>query len=161
MIAAVRRVLAWFARKPRVLPAALSIAFVVVTLSPLKRDPIRDDFPLSTFPMFAFERPTLLSMSYALGVTRSGERRYLSPGVVGTAEVLQARATIETAVNGGKKPLAALCAKIAQRVSTFSAFDDVVTIRIVTGTHESVEFLVRDTMGKEVERTHCAVPRAR
>jgi hypothetical protein len=160
MIAAVRRVLAWFARKPRVLPAALSIALVVVTLSPLRRDPIRDDFPLSTFPMFAFERPTLLSMTYALGVTRSGERRYLSPGVVGTAEVLQARATIETAVNGGRRSLAALCAQIAGRVSRMSEFDDIATIRIVTGTHESVEFLVRDTMGKEVERIHCPVPRA-
>jgi hypothetical protein len=34
-----------------------------------------------------------------------------------------------------------------------------VTVKIVTGTHDAVDFLVRGVRGKEVERTHCAVPR--
>ena len=65
-----------------------SIALLALTLSPVVREPTDDGFPLSTYPMFATERPTELSMVYALGVTRSGERRYLRPFLIGSGEVL-------------------------------------------------------------------------
>ena len=143
----------------RALAAVVTIALIGATLSPLVRNPADDGFPLSTYPMFAFERPTKLTMSYALGVTRAGERRYLTPVIIGSGEVLQARAVIERAVAGGPREQTALCHRIAAQIRRFSAFDDVVTIRIVTGTHDAVEFLVRDQVGREVERMRCEVAR--
>ncbi len=82
----------------RALAIVTSLALVGAALSPLVRDPADDGFPLSTYPMFAWSRPTELTASYALGVTPGGGRRYLSPALVGSGEVLQARAIIEAGV---------------------------------------------------------------
>ncbi len=145
---------------PRVLPAAFSIALIGATLWPLARKPIEDDFPLSTYPMFAWRRPTALTMSYAVGITQTGTRRYLRPVIAGSYEVLQARAIIERGVKGTPRERGALCTRIAERVTAFPEFADVVTIAIVTGTHDSVEFLLRDHPGTVVERTRCSVTRS-
>ncbi len=138
--------------------AVISFVLIGATLSPLAREPADDGFPLSTYPMFAWRRPTKLTMSYPLGVTAQGPR-YLSPGIVGSFEVLQARAIVERAVAKGGKELAMLCERIATRVATTPRFADVTAIRIVTGNHEAVEFLVRDAAGIEYERARCEVKR--
>jgi hypothetical protein len=142
----------------RVAAAVVSIVLIGATLWPLHRRPADDGFPLSTYPMFAWKRPTQLRMSYALGESPAG-RRYLSPRVVGSGEVLQARATIERAVGRGGRTLAELCQAIARNVGASPAFADVTAIRIVTGTHDAVDFLVRDLLGPEVERVRCEVRR--
>lgn len=134
----------------------VSVALIGATLSPLARKPADDGFPLSTYPMFAWRRPTKLTMSYPLGVTAQGPR-YLSPGVVGSFEVLQARAIVERAVAKGGKELAMLCDRIAARVAMTPRFADVTAIRIVTGNHDAVEFLVRGAPGIEYERAACEV----
>ena len=71
----------------RVAAAVVSIALILATLSPLVRDPIDDSYPLSTYPMFAWKRPTTLQMSYAIGETQTGERK-----VTGTATLAFPRA---------------------------------------------------------------------
>jgi hypothetical protein len=133
-------------------------ALIGATLSPLARAPADDGFPLSTYPMFARARPTLVTMSYPLGVTADGGRRYLSPALIGTGEVLQALAIVERAA-GRPAELPKLCEAIARRVAVRPAYADVVAIRVVTGWHEAVELLVRDRIGTEIERARCAVPR--
>lgn len=143
----------------RALAAVVSVALVGATLSPLVRDPVDDGFPLSTYPMFAWKRPTKLTMSYAIGETDRGERRYLTPRVVGSGEVLQARAIVERAATKGGKELAAFCQKIAGNVARLDRFRDVVRIRVMSGTHESIEFLVDGKLGVEYERTRCEVRR--
>ena len=50
-------------------------------------------------------------------------------------------------------------ATIAGRVGLLADYRDVVSIRIVTGTHDAVDFLVRDLRGGEQERTRCEVRR--
>jgi hypothetical protein len=137
----------------------VSIALIGATLSPLARKPADDGFPLSTYPMFAWARPTQLTASYALGVTAGGGRRYLSPALVGSGEVLQARAIIEAAVARRGPGLVALCQQIASRVASRGSYSEVTAIRIVTGTHDAVEFLVRDQLGREVEVGRCPVIR--
>lgn len=131
---------------------------VGAALSPLAREPADDGFPLSTYPMFAWPRPTLVTMSYPLGVTAGGGRRYLSPALIGTGEVLQALAIVERAV-GRPDELPRLCDAIARRVAARRAYADVVAIRVVTGWHEAVELLARDRLGTEIERVRCDVPR--
>lgn len=139
--------------------AVVSLALVGATLWPLVRDPTDDGFPLSTYPMFSWKRPTKLRMTYGLGATATGERVYLSPWIAGSGEVLQARAIFERAASQGRAGLARLCTQIAERVAALPAYADVVTIRIVDGTHDSVEYLVRDQIGSETERHRCPVPR--
>ena len=80
------------------------------------RDPRDDAFPLSTYPMFAEPRPTTLTMDYALGETAAGERRTLSPRLVGTGEVLQAYARFERAV-ARAGPARPRCAARSRRAS--------------------------------------------
>ena len=143
----------------RVAAATVSIALIAATLSPLLRAPTDDGFPLSTYPMFAWKRPTKLSMSYPIGETATGERRYLVPRTIGSGEVLQARAIVERAVAKGGPELAQLCQKIAANVSRAPRFADVVRIRMMSGTHESIDYLVEGKLGVEIERTRCEVRR--
>ncbi len=144
-------------RDSRRTAAILSIAVLLVVASPILREPWNDGFPLSPYAMFAFARPTKLTMDYGLGETATGQRVYLTPRIVGSGEVLQALNVIARARAAGKLP--ELCATIAARVATLPKYRDVVAIRIVSGTHDAVEFLVRDQIGKEVERARCVVKR--
>lgn len=143
----------------RIYAAAVSLALIAATLWPVLRDPRDDGFPLSTYPMFASKRPTQQTYHYALGETAAGERRTLSPGLVGTGEILQALRVIERAVAGGRGELAKLCDAIAARVAADDDRADIIAIRFVTGTHDAVEYLARDKVGREVEMLRCAVKR--
>lgn len=143
--------------RARVVAALVSTALVAATLEPLIREPFDDGFPLSTYPMFATRRPTVQTFHYALGVTRDGKRRTLSPRMIGSGEILQALQVIASAVGRGEtKPL---CEAIAARVAGEDEFADVVAIRIVTGTHDAVEYLSHDIVGREYERMRCEVKR--
>ena len=143
----------------RLWPALVSLALLGATLAPLLRKPTDDGFPLSTYPMFASRRPTVQTFHYALGQTAAFERRTLTPQLIGTGEVLQALRVIDRAMAGGPKELDRLCEAIAARVAADDDYRDVVAIRIVTGTHDAVEYLARGKVGSETERTRCTVTR--
>ncbi|HEY5925835.1 MAG TPA: hypothetical protein VIV11_29310 [Kofleriaceae bacterium] len=143
----------------RVYAAVVSVAMLAATLYPLTLDPREDGFPLSTYPMFAWKRPTKQTYRYALGETAAGQRRTLRPILVGTREVLQAIRVFDRAMSGGRPALTQLCESIAARVAGHEDFGDVVAIRIVTGTHDSVEYLARDVIGREIEHVRCVVKR--
>jgi hypothetical protein len=143
----------------RVYAAAVSLALIGAAVWPVAREPREDSFPLSTYPMFASRRPTRQTYRYALGVTANGERRTLSPLLVGTGEVLQAIRVIDRAVAGGQGAMREMCRTIAARVAAEPAFHDIVTVRFVTGTHDAVEYLARGVVGHETELLHCEVTR--
>lgn len=145
--------------RARVAAGCISLALIAATLSPLLRDPYDDGFPLSTYPMFATKRLTTLSMHYALGEGAAGERIILEPALVGTGEVLQAMRVFERAVAGGRPGMTRLCDAIAARIAADADYQHVTAVRVVTGTHDSVEYLARDVVGRELERTRCTVPR--
>lgn len=136
-----------------------TIVLLALVVWPLVGDPRNDAFPLSTYPMFGEPRRTTLTMDYALGETASGERRTLSPVLAGTGEVLQAYALFERAVHGPREGLQRLCGEIAARVANDPAYRDVVSVRIVTGTHDAIDYLVRHQVGPEHERLRCLVLR--
>jgi hypothetical protein len=143
----------------RVAAGVVSVALLAATLEPLVRDPYDDGFPLSTYPMFATKRDTQQTFHYALGVTRDGKRRTLSPALIGSGEVLQALRVLEGAVGRGRDATRTLCETIAARVATDEDFTDVVAIRIVTGTHDAVDYLSHAKIGVESELVHCEVRR--
>lgn len=144
-------------RTNRITATIVSIVLVIAVLEPLRREPWDDSFPLSPYAMFAFKRPTKLTMEYAYGVTAAGEKRALTPGIVGSAEVLQALTIFQSAKSRGELPQ--LCATIAGRVAALERYEDVAQIRIVSGTHDAVDYLVRHVEGTEVTRTTCPVSR--
>jgi len=131
----------------------VSFALVALTLAPLARRPDDDGFPLSTYPMFATRRSTTVTLTYAFATTRTGERRAIPPSLVGSREVLQARAILASS------DPTALCATIAARAARDDDFDDAATISIVTGRHDAVAYLVDQAPGHERVRATCAVPR--
>lgn len=145
--------------RARLAAGCISLALIGATLSPLLREPYDDGFPLSTYPMFATRRLTTLSMHYALGVGAGGERIVLEPALVGTGEVLQAIRVIDRAISGGRPAMNQLCTAIAARVAADGDYRHVTAVRVVTGTHDSVEYLARDLVGRELERTRCPVKR--
>ena len=145
--------------RARIAAAVISIGLVAATLWPVTKDPRDDGFPLSTYPMFASKRPTVQTYRYALGETAAGERRILSPRMVGTGEVLQALRILQRGIAGGRDEAVGLCAAIAARVAREDAFREVVAIRLVRGTHDAVEYLARDRVGREVELVRCEVTR--
>ncbi len=136
----------------------VSVVLLVATLSPLARDPGDDSFPLSTYPMFAFARPTRVEIGYAIGQTATGTRR-LTPTLIGAGEVLQAMAVVETAIKSGPRRLEPLCRGIAARVAADADYGDVVAIRIVWATIDAVAYLVDDQPASEAERARCVVSR--
>ena len=137
----------------------VAVVLVGATLVPLARRVSSDSFPFSTYPMFAVPRPTSLTLAYGLGLTATGDRRPLAPRLAGTGEVLQAAAVFDDAVNGGTKTLAPLCTKIAERIAAEPSLDDIAFVRIVTGTHDALDYLLHDTLGRETERWRCRVTR--
>lgn len=145
--------------RARIAAAVVSIGLIGATLWPVAKDPRDDGFPLSTYPMFASKRPTVQTYRYALGETAAGERRILSPGMVGTGEVLQALRILQRAASGGRAEAGRLCEAIAARVAGADEFRDVAAIRLVTGTHDAVEYLARDRVGREREILRCEVKR--
>lgn len=143
----------------RALAAITSLALVGATAWPLVHDPRDDGFPLSTYPMFATRRGAVQTYRYALGETVGGARRTLRPDLLGTGEVLQALRVVDRAFSGGHDELARLCDRIAARAAADRDFRDVVAIRIVSGTHDAVEYLARGRVGREVEHLRCRVKR--
>ena len=135
----------------------VSLVLVGTTLEPLLRKPYEDGFPLSTYAMFAFPHSTSLTMDYAIAVTRTGDRRPLPPPLIGSGEVLQALVVISHAKEAHLLP--ELCTEIAGRVARVPAYDDVTEIRIVSGTHDAVDYLVRHVTGLETIHATCKVQR--
>ncbi|HEU0030022.1 MAG TPA: hypothetical protein VFQ53_05275 [Kofleriaceae bacterium] len=143
----------------RGLAATISIVLVALAVSPVARAPRDDGFPLSTYPMFAGNRSSELVLSYAFGETATGERRAIAPRLLGTGEVMQARALLDAAAVGTPAQRLVLCDAIASRVAGDGALADVIRIRIVTGTHDAIALLADGRRGREVDRVRCEVHR--
>jgi hypothetical protein len=138
----------------------LSAVLLVLMLSPLFRRPPVDSFPLSTYPMFSFgRRDATTVVERALGVDVKGVRRPIPPRLVGSEEVLQAKATLAQSIRQGQKATRALCRDIAARVAQESAFADIVSVEIRTDTFDAVAFFEgqKDPKDSKVHATCKAV----
>jgi hypothetical protein len=141
----------------------VSIIALAAVAEPMIRSPYGsrqvDDFPLSTYPMFAAKRPdATLYLDYAVGLTADQQRRFIPPRDVANSEVLQARAVLAKAMNGGADARRALCERIAARVVQDRRLTDVVTITLVSGKHDAMAYLTRGETGTEQVRATCPVP---
>ena len=118
----------------------LAVAVIVLLLSPAFRDPPRDSFPLSDYPMFSHGRPdSRLTLTHALGITDTGKTQALSPRISSAnAEVLQSMVTIGRSVHEGRA--AAFCREVAERVAADNGLDAIVEVRLATSEYDCVRY---------------------
>lgn len=107
------------------LSLALAAHLVVGLLvaGPAFRDPPRDDFPLSNYPMFSERKDPRVSIQQVVARTEAGTETVLPPEFVANEEVMQAAATLRRAMAAGSEALGALCLEIAARVAASSDAD--------------------------------------
>jgi hypothetical protein len=76
----------------------------------------RDSFPLSNYPMFSHPRgqPVLFSV---VATSAAGNEWNVPSALVGSDEVLQTKALIQRAVDGGQAAMARLCEDVASRLT--------------------------------------------
>jgi hypothetical protein len=126
-------------------PRVVVIVVVVAMAAPSLSVRPSDDFPISTYPMFAVDRGARTAVSTAMGVTASGAEVRLSPRLLaGADEPILAVRTARVMVN---RDPGGWCAEVAGRVATDARAtgpDPVVTIRVVTETHDAVATLTED-----------------
>ncbi len=122
---------------------AVTLGCVALVVSPvLAREP-KDSFPLSTYPMFSHGRKdATVTVDHAVALGPGGDERPVPPALVGSDEVLQARATIGRAVRRGGVETQALCAAIAGRVKGASALSSAERIEIRTTKVDAVAWFI-------------------
>jgi hypothetical protein len=117
----------------------VTAAVAAVVLAPGVIPSLADDFPLSTYPMFAVDRGPTSVIPTAVGWTEAGSRVRLSPYLLaGTSEPIHAVRTARVEVAGGRS--ADWCDEIARRAATRPPrqHDRVVSIEVVTETHDAL-----------------------
>ncbi len=144
----------------------LSALVLAAVLSPLRldpQDPSQDSFPLSTYPMFSYDRGRIASVTIALAFGPNGLEVPIPPGFVATSETMQAMKTIAKSVRQGGARERELCRSIAERVasSTDPEFRTANQVAFVRNTVDSIDYLAGNTrpLTRQVHM-HCPVRRA-
>ena len=149
----------------RVYAVTVSALLVCAVMYPAlldPQDPSTDGFPLSTYPMFSYDKPRTATVTSAVALGDGGFEQPLAPSFVGTSETMQALRTIARAVRAGGEREAQLCGTIAERVAQ-SRDRELLAARevaLVTLTVDSIHYLAGDRtpLKRRIER-RCAVPR--
>jgi hypothetical protein len=145
----------------------LSLAVLAAVLSPLRldpQDPRQDSFPLSTYPMFSYDRGRVAAVTVALAVGPGDYEAPIPPSFIATSETMQAMKTLAKSVRQGGERSRELCAAIAQRVASSPdpAFAPARSVAFVRVSYDAIDYLAgqRKALSRDVHE-RCAVPRKR
>jgi hypothetical protein len=120
-----------------------AVIAAVLVLAPVFRQPARDSFPLSNYPMFANDRGPVTLVNTVLGVDRDGELHTLSPEIIGGSdEVILAASTVTRAIRGGTTDH--LCRSAADRADPGAGDGELILLRVVTHRYDTVDYLQGD-----------------
>lgn len=120
---------------------AVGLVVLVAVLVPLVRAERHDSFPLSNYPMFTSDKPSVTSFVRAIGVRDDGTEEVLPPEIAGgTIEVIHANRTLGRAIREGRA--VEMCGEIAAR--TAGDKPDVATVLIVTEDYDVIDALRAD-----------------
>jgi hypothetical protein len=129
---------------------------------PVTRQNIDDDgFPLSTYPMFAWPKGRVVSVTSAVAVSADGANTPVPPRYIANAETMQAIRTLLAAARHPRESLE-LCRAIASRLPSASApeLHDARHVEIVTGRVDTIEYLAgRATPSSRQLHARCDVER--
>lgn len=142
----------------RRVPAVLVSLFVVAAiLAPALRDPPRDSFPLSTYPMFSSVRgPSWVHV--VVGFDAEGREHRVDPSVVANAEVMQAARTIALAVRRFRSRQ--LCLEVAGRVAGERALAGVERLEVQSRRFDPRTYFESGGVPERtIRRARCEVPR--
>lgn len=115
---------------------AVSLVLAGVVALPLAGVVRSDGFPVSTYPMFAGARASVVSLPSAVAIAPDGHRRTLPPSAVASGQVIQAFETLRQAIRGGADTTHALCGRIAGRLDPELA----AAVEIVTERFDAVAY---------------------
>lgn len=125
----------------RLIATTWGLSVVLVVASPMLRNPLNDDFPLSTFPMFAepLGQPAFYS---AEGVRPDRSRVMVPPEIIANGAAMQAVQTLQTAHSQGDKALRQLCERIAQQAAQDPRLREAQRVEIVTARYDPIAYFV-------------------
>lgn len=126
--------------RPVVAYVATALLALVIVSPVLAKTP-KDSFPLSTFPMFAEGRKDAnVTVDHAVAIDGEGNETPIPPPLIGSDEVLQARATIGRAIKRGSAAAKDLCVAIGERLVKSSDFAGTKSIELRTTRLDAVGY---------------------
>jgi len=134
----------------RIFAALLGIAMVGAVVSPIFGDPPVDGFPLSNYPMFSRPRDTEnVKIAHVVAFDANGGGRPVSPGLLGSREVMQAYRTVFIAVRGGPSAAEDLCTRAATAVADAGAdWSSAVRLEVRLDTFDAIKYFEGETRAK-------------
>lgn len=114
---------------------AVTALVVLALVVPVLLD--RDSFPLSTYPMYSRARAAHTTLVTAYGIDTDGDRRELTPTLIGDSDdPLVVAGRLRAALASDRADVR--CSEIAQRVSRRPSLAEVVSIEVVSERHDTV-----------------------
>lgn len=138
--------------KDLIVGTLVSLAAAAAMLAPMFGPLENDSFPLSTFPMFTRHRGKPV-MHQLLGIERDGGERRLTPELLGTSEVLQAKVLIDRAA-GSQERSARLCRSVAQRVARSGEHSQLTALELRRVRFDPVAYFSQGRTPIESKRLH-------
>lgn len=135
-----------------------SAGLVLAIVWPILRDPPKDGFPLSNYPMFSSSRDrTRSEIPHVVGYSKEGRHRPLTPEQLGSAEIMQAYVTVRLAIRKGHAR--DLCQRSAELVASQPEHADLERLEVRTDVYDSLAYFSGDKKPRKT-RVHarCAVP---
>ncbi len=135
----------------------VSVGLLVAVLWPILRDPPRDGFPLSSYPMFSADRRSAdAEIGHVVGYSREGRHRPLPPALLGSEEIMQAHQTVRVAIRRGYAR--DLCQRAAARVRADPDHADLERLEVRTDHYDALAYFAGDTKPRST-RVHarCSV----
>ena len=147
---------------PKWVASLLSVVLLGAVLFPIVenwQETPRDDFPLSYYPMFSFEKSDRQRVNYLVAYDTAKNRFLLPYWYAGLGGLNQVRRQMTKLIDRGQAPR--LCRNVASRVARSGALpSDLSTVEIVTGTFQMTQFFAGNrTPVAESVRAQCPVPR--
>jgi len=139
----------------------ISFGLLSAVLAPTLRDPRDDDYPFSTYPMFAYRRGRTNAVTSAIAIAADAQEAKVPPVYVANAESMQAFRTLARAVRSGSQESQQLCQMIAARLTsaTEPTLARAVRVELVTESVDAIEYLAGRArpFGRHVH-ARCLVP---
>lgn len=131
-------------RGQRLVVAAWSAGLLLAVLWPILRDPPKDGFPLSNYPMFSADRRNAdAAVGHVVGFSREGRHRPVSPEMLGTEEIMQAHQVVSVAIR--RSYANDLCERVAQRVRAEPEYADLERLEVRTDHYDALAYFAGET----------------
>lgn len=142
---------------------AITAALLGAMSLPAFRDPDRDGYPLSTYPMFTHRRGRTNSVTAAIAVRADGTEVRVPPSYVANAETMQAFYTLQRAVRRGGEDTRQLCQTIAERLAGLESGElaHAVRVELISESVDAIDYLAgRQKPFDRVVHARCPVAEA-